>query len=72
MTQLDRLVGIRAQEEITEHGGIDAAIQAVDRQIASPDSIAEERRYMRRVRGRLIHWQSVRLTAVQCDCEACR
>jgi hypothetical protein len=49
------LVIIRMREEVTEHGTIGAALAAVERQIASPDSIALERAFMRKVRNALLN-----------------
>ncbi len=48
MTKADLII-VRAQEEITEHGSKLAALEAVRRQIASADSIAPERAFMRKV-----------------------
>lgn len=49
------LAAVRAREEIAEHGSIAAALAAVERQCASPDSVDDERRFMRIVRNALLN-----------------
>jgi len=48
MTLAD-LVRIRAAEELADAGSRDGAVAAVERQIASPESLRSERRFLRLV-----------------------
>lgn len=57
MTSIERVI-LRADEEIAEHGSIDAAIMAIKAQIASHDYPRPFTIFMRRVIARLTQRQS--------------